>query len=478
MRRPLHLACTASLLAAALTPLRGQARAGLDPNLLPLAAGYAAKVTASAVFVSGRTVESVLQEELAADRPLEAAIRLLLRLDVDRANRRVTARLGTATATAVATAELGCTLVVGDVPAAELAARRIPKLAGPTTDPRLIDFPVGDRVPTPPVALQRAKPAIEAAVAAAFAEPATGPKRRTRAVVVLADGQLLAERYADGCSATMPLPGWSMAKSVVAALVALREADGRLPLDVPPATPQWSTDDPRRQVRRLDLLTMTSGLEWHEDYADPNSAALRMLFGSADTGAAQASMPLAAKPGDRFRYSSGSTNLLCREVRHTFDDDRAYWAYPRDRLFAPLGMTSAVLELDASGTWVGSSYVFATARDWARLGNLFAHDGRVGSQQVLPPGWVARAATPSQASAGRYGLQLWTNRDPDGDGPAAAAWPELPPTLLRLDGFEGQFVVVVPEERLVVVRLGCTKQGDPGVRALVAAVRAALVAAK
>jgi CubicO group peptidase (beta-lactamase class C family) len=90
----------------------------------------------------------------------------------------------------------------------------------------------------------------------------------------------------------------------------------------------------------------------------------------------------------------------------------------------------------------------------------------------------ATGLTPSQASAGRYGLQLWTNRDPDGDGPAAAAWPELPPTLLRLDGFEGQFVVVVPEERLVVVRLGCTKQGDPGVRALVAAVRAALVAAK
>jgi CubicO group peptidase (beta-lactamase class C family) len=441
-------------------PAPPSAPATLSPEFAAAAAAYAAKVVASAHFVSGRTLQSVLDEEFAPVRPLDALLRPLLRFDVDEARRQVTCRLGSAAATAVATAGLGCTLVRPDVGASRLQTRGDGAAIETTAPDPAAEWPTGERGP----AAARDGDGIDhgalaRAIDAAFTEPPAGPRRVTRAVVVVHRGRLVAERYAAGYDATMALPGWSVSKTLVDALLGWRVAQCRLDPDAALPVPEWSAaDDPRRQVRLQHLLAMTSGLEWRESYDDPNGDTLRMLFGSSDHAAVQAARPLVAPPGSRFVYASGTTNLLCRVLRTTFAQERDYLAYP-GQLFARLGMRSAVLETDPSGTFVGSSYAFASARDWARLGLLYAQDGVWRGERLLPAGWVAATSTASPASDGRYGRQVWLNADPDGDGPRRPRWPELPADLLHMDGHEGQYVVVMPRDELVVVRLGCTKQG-------------------
>jgi CubicO group peptidase (beta-lactamase class C family) len=248
---------------------------------------------------------------------------------------------------------------------------------------------------------------------------------------------------------------------------------GKLDLDAPLKVPEWPAADPRRALRLRHLLLMTSGVSWNESYDDPASNCLEMLFRSADHAAVFAKQPGAHAPGAVFCYASGSTNLICRELRTTFGSDADYWAFPRNALFRPLGMRSAVIETDPSGTFVGSSYGFATARDWARLGMLYAQDGVFAGERILPEGWVAASATPTPASDGEFGRHLWLNADPDGDGPLQRAWPDLPGNLLHMDGHEGQYVCVFPTEQIVVVRLGCTKAGGFGLHALLRAVLAA-----
>lgn len=450
--------------------VRAQERAAPSRELAEVAAAYAAKVAASAIFVSGRTIESVLAEELAPTRPLETLIAPLLRFEVDRDAGTVRCRLGAATATAVATRNLGCTLVHAHADVTALRARGAPGLADLRADPAAEDWPLGDRVaPVPDATSAALRPILDAA----FAEPEGGPPVHTRAVVVVHRGRLVAERYAPGVHAAMPLPGWSMTKTLTHALLGVRTQQGAMPGAAPLPVPEWRGDD-RGTTGLDDLLTMTAGLGWREDYDDPRSDVLRMLFGSSDHAAVYAAMPRTAAPGATFVYSSGATNLLCRVLRATFDDDRAYWAFPATSLFAPLGMRSAVLETDPSGTFVGSSYGFASARDWARLALLYADDGVFGGRRLLPPGWVATAMTAHPASGGRFGRHLWLNADPDGDGPATARWPELPPDLAHLDGHEGQYGVLIPSRELVFVRLGCTKSGGFDLRGLLRALLAAL----
>jgi CubicO group peptidase (beta-lactamase class C family) len=419
--------------------------------------------------VSGRSLDSVLDEELAPTRPLDAMIRPLLKFDVDREHGAVTCHVGAASAVAVATRNLGCTLVRPDASRESLRARSAPDAADSRPDPKAIDWPLGDRMPET-AAAGIDVPAVLRALAAAFAEPA---KMHTRAIVVLHRGQLVAEQYADGYRADMPLPGWSMTKTLTYALLGARVQQGKLDPKQALAIPEWRGDE-RRTIGFDDLLTMTGGLQWNEDYADPNSDALRMLFRSSDHAGVYAACARVAAPGTHFCYASGATNLLCRVLRSTFADDREYWSFPRQALFARLGMRTAVLETDPSGTFVGSSYGFASARDWARLGLLFANDGRAGGERILPAGWVAAGVAPQPASAGRYGRLTWLDRDCDGEGKHTREWPDLPADLFYMSGHEGQYCFVMPADELVIVRLGCAKNGGFALHALLRDVRAAL----
>lgn len=444
-------------------------------QLAQMAAAYAAKITASAIFVSGRSLQSVLDQELAPTRPIEILIKPLLRFAIDRDGKSVTCRIGSAKATARMHAHLGCSLVASeDAPSDALHQFTTqPSRATPAARaPGLRHWPFTEDVSNEPstgIQYDRLKQALDNA----FAERDGEDRIHTRAIVVIHKGQLVAERYADGFDKDMPLPGWSMTKSLTNALIGMRVHDGKLDLKAQISTTADASTFAEPTV--VDLLTMTAGLSWNEDYDDPNSDAMRMLFQSADHASVYSAQAPETEPGREFVYASGATNLLCELLRKSFPDDQAYWGYP-SRLFSQLGMQSAVLETDPGGTFVGSSYGYASARDWARLGLLFQQDGVFSGQRLLPEGWVRSSTTASTASRGHYGYQIWLNAEPGSGEPAARKWPDLPADLFSMDGHEGQYCVVSPSAELVIVRLGCTKNGGFDLHGLLREIHAAAAA--
>jgi CubicO group peptidase (beta-lactamase class C family) len=432
--------------------------------------GFAAKITCSLALVS-RYGRDAIDPYVAAE---VAPLGPFLEVTVSPTATEASVLLGLVRARAVLRPGLGCTLApVGPLPAAPAAAvAALP--ARPARDPRRA-WPEGD------ADLEAAPPAAVARVVErAFAEP--GPPhalRRTRAVVVARDGRLVAERYAPGVDPDAPLLSWSMAKSVTMALVGALVLDGRLAIDAPAPVPEWrGAGDPRGAITLDSLLRQSSGLAFDETYGATNDVS-RMLFTAADTGAFAAAFPLDAPPEAVWSYSSGTSNIVARILRDAFGGDLAAMVrFAREQLFDPAGMTSALLEPDASGSFIGSSFAFMTARDWARFGELFRRDGVWNGRRLLPEGWVAYATTPTpRAPLGEYGAHWWLNAGEPG-APGRRAWPALPAETWAARGHSGQWVVVVPSARLVVVRLGLTvpDASDDGTPELVAGLLAAFAA--
>ncbi len=286
----------------------------------------------------------------------------------------------------------------------------------------------------------------------------------TRALVVYRGGKLAYERYADGYDANTRFISWSMAKTVTAVMIGMLVADGQLRLDAPAPVDRWQrTGDPRAEITLRQLLQMRSGLE-HTEAGDPpwESGEVRMLFldGRDDMADYATAQPLEAEPGERFEYSSNTTVILAdiaaRALTDSDDPDvrrKAVADYLEARLFAPLGMTSAVPEFDRSGTLIGGSLIHATARDWARLGELLRNKGSLKGEQLIPRAWVEEMVEPSPASP-HYGLQTWLNR-PLPDGEEHPLFPDRAPhSAFSLIGHMGQYVFVSPAQGLTVVRLG------------------------
>jgi CubicO group peptidase (beta-lactamase class C family) len=319
--------------------------------------------------------------------------------------------------------------------------------------------------------------ALAAALQAAFVEPEGRPgrMRQTMAVLVAHEGRLVAEQYATGIDAQTPLLSWSMAKSVVAALVGVAVREGRLDLLAAAPVPEWRAEaDPRGAITTDQLLRMSSGLAFDETYGAVNDVS-RMLFTRADVGAFAASFPPAHPPDAAWSYSSGTSNILSRILRDGFDADlEALVRWSREAFFDPLGMRTAVAETDASGSFVGSSLVFASGRDWARFGQLHLQDGVWEGQRILPEGWVRYVSTPTpQAPEGRYGAGWWLNAGDRAD-PTQRMWPSLPREAYAARGKSGQYVVIVPSADLVVVRLGLAQADADALHGIEPLVRAAL----
>jgi hypothetical protein len=297
---------------------------------------------------------------------------------------------------------------------------------------------------------------LEAALEWAFLEPDPALPRRTRAVVVVYRGRLIAERYADPFTKDTPLNGWSMTKSVVNALVGVLVKEKKVSLSDSVAIPEWrGSSDPRRKITLEQLLRMSSGLQFHEDFSNLFADMTYMLLGVPDAAAYAAAKPLEAEPGTRWSYSSGTTNIIAYAMRQIVGDSD-YLEFPRRTLFDRLGMTSAVLETDAAGTFVGSSFMYATARDWARFGLLYLRDGVWSGQRILPEGWVAYTRTPApNAPDQQYGAHFWL-RIPKGLRCGNESRP-LPADAFHAIGHEGQFITIIPSRELVLVRLGLTR---------------------
>lgn len=295
-----------------------------------------------------------------------------------------------------------------------------------------------------------------------FTAPGVG---ETRAVVLMANGKLAAERYGPGYDKDTRFVSWSMAKTVTGVLIGMLVSDGLLALDAPAPVPMWQRPgDPRAAITLRHLLQMRSGLR-HTEAGDPpyESSEVRMLFldGRDNMAKWAEEQPLEAEPGKQFEYSSNTSVILADIAARALTSSdkpearrKAVADYLHQRLFAPLGMTSMVPEFDASGTLIGGSLMHATARDWAKFGEFLRLKGRApGGEQLVPQRWVEAMVTPSPARA-NYGFQTWLNRElPEGE--EQALFPDrAPKSLFSAIGHMGQYVLVSPEQRVTLVRLG------------------------
>lgn len=405
------------------------------PELLRVGDGYAAKIVCSNVFVAGRDAAAVLDADVQA--PGNPILRLV-RVSVDNAAQTVTAKfMGLfAAGMAVYRPGLGC----ASVPDGNLDAGRAITLETP---PEIVaagdqPWPEGGHVL-----------AADPEIAAILADPGLiGPNMR--AVVVVRDGRVVAEAYGDGFDPTTPLLGWSMTKTVNAILIGRVMAEGKIGFDDQNLFPEWT--DGRKDIRLRDLLSMTSGLGFNEEYGDVSDAT-RMLYLEPDMAAFAASQALVAPPGTAFNYSSGTGVLLARLWMSRLGDAQGALRFPREALFGPLGMTSAVLEADERGTFVGSSYSYATARDWARIGKFLIDDGVWNGRRLLPDGFVRMMGTSNGLPGGHSQLQTWVQGPHESEDGKPIG---LPADTFWLEGHDGQTIAVIPSAHLVVVRLGLT----------------------
>jgi len=279
----------------------------------------------------------------------------------------------------------------------------------------------------------------------------------TRAFLIIAGGRLVHERYDRETTPGTTLASWSMAKTITALVAGMLAGDGRLDLDQPLAAPEWPAADPRLAITFRQALHMSDGLKFLEDYADgEKSDTIEMLFGSGknDMAAYAAARPLAHGPGQFWNYSSGTTNLIARALGTIIGNGRAEFEdFLMRRLFRPLGMTGAIPKFDAAGTFIGSSYCFAPARDFARLGLFCLRGGIWAGQPLLPPGYIDFLRTPAPACPdGTYGAHVWLGHPG-------------PPGAFSMNGFAGQYVMMVPQADLIMIRLGTSREDQqPAVR--------------
>lgn len=407
----------------------------MPPELLRVGSGYAAKIVCSNVFLANRDAREVLAVDVQA--PGHPLLRLM-HVNVDEQAAKVNAAIFgfIAPSVAIYRDDLGCA-VTQDL-SAKGQRNQSPPIVGPESGAADVLFPDGTRID----ADQRITPLLENAAL-------TGPGMR--AVIVAQNGRILGERYAEGFSQQTPLIGWSMAKTINATLIARLIGEGKLSYTDHNLFAQWAGDE-RGEITLAQLLAMESGLGFNENYGTVADVT-RMLFLEKDMAEFAIDTPLETSPGTKFSYSSGTSVLLSKIWMDRIGDHDRALAYPRKFLFAPLGMQSAVFETDANGTYAGSSYIYATARDWTRFGMFLAADGMWKGERLLPEGTVAMMGKASAQSGGRYSqMQTWLKlygRDAEG----------LPGDMFMLSGHDGQTVAVVPSLGLVVLRMGLTPSG-------------------
>lgn len=401
-------------------------------TLMPIITGYAAKNLASAVFISGREPADV--EAL----DLNFSFIKYNKNTVDYEAKTVTSRFLWAKSTAVFREGYGVTLLRGKK-VDELKAEKFP-------------LPPAEAIPE---RLEKADPAIierlEPIAKAYVDDQSYGGV--PFALVVLHDGKIAAERYREGLGPDTKFLSWSMSKSFTQALTGIMAGDRIVNINAPMNLPQWMNDG-RKAITLNNLLRMQAGLEWNENYGNRSDVNL-MLHREKDMGLYATLKPLSDEPGTKWLYSSGSINIVMRYLRAQFPSDKEFQQYMRDRLFTPLGISEYYFEPDLSGMPVGSSYLYVTARDYARFGQMYLQDGCVpienGLLRVLPKGWVEYTTTPTEGSEGRYGSGFWIN--------SSLRLPDVPADTFSCQGHDGQEILIIPSKNMVVVILGFTHMG-------------------
>jgi len=403
----------------------------------PIFTGFAAKDMASCVFVAGRSPESVKAVDL------NFSLVKMASLEIDEKAKTVTANfLGFGKQIAVYRQGLGCALVA-DEDIEKARSFRSVQTAYPLY-PETVFWPVGDKMrDSIPSNINKEK--LDRAIANALAQG------NTRGIVVAYDTLFMAEAYGEGFDKTTPLLGWSMSKSINSALIGILVKQGRLDINAAAPIDEWKSDE-RKNISIRSLLQMTSGLEWVEDYGDISDATI-MLYNRGDVAKYAISKKAAFPPDSVWYYSSGTSNILSAIVKRSFMSEQAYLDFPRTQLFNRIGMRSAIMETDAVGTFVASSYTYATTRDWARFGLLYLNNGIWNKDTLFTDDWVDFTRSEAPKSGGKYGAQFWLNK-------AGHEVPDAPKDTYFADGFHGQRVYIIPSKHLVIVRMGESKKGE------------------
>ena len=406
---------------------------------LDLISGFASKSVASGHFIDNRSLETIQQGD--NDIPkIDWA-----KNTINDSEKFVTATVyGLKERKAIYREGLGATLINDDFDVSK--PYNVPKRNKLENN---LPFPYGNNEPKDTVFSNINYEKLNAVVANAFDKKGTKDKR-TRSVIVIYKDKIIAEKYDTGFNKNSKILGWSMTKSLTATYFGILQKQGKIDISKPAPIAEWKNDE-RKNITINDLLHMNSGLEWEENYSKICDAT-KMLFIEEDMTQSQINKPLVGKPNNTWNYSSGTTNLLSGILRKQFKTHQEYLDFWYNSLFDKIGMNSALVETDMAGNFVGSSYGWATTRDWAKFGLLYLHKGNWNGKQLFNESWADYVAIPTDTSYGNYGAQFWLN--------VGKKFPDVPKDMFYASGYQGQMVAIFPSHDLVIVRMGLSESFD------------------
>ncbi|WP_396171673.1 serine hydrolase domain-containing protein [Flavobacterium sp.] len=403
---------------------------------LDLISGFSAKSVASGHFIDQRP------QEMIENGDNDVSVIFLATNKIDEKEKLVTTSVfGLKERKAIYREGLGVTLINDDFDITK--PYLVPKRTKLNTN---LSFPYGNEQPKDTVFANIDYSKLKTAVTNAFDKKGENDKR-TRAVLVIYKDRIISEQYGTGFDKNSKILGWSMTKSITATCFGILQKQGKMNIMKRAPIDEWAKDE-RSKITINDLLHMNSGLEWVEDYSKLSDAT-KMLFYDTDMSKTQINKPLVGKPNASWNYSSGTSNLLSGILRKQFKTHQEYLDFWYSDLIDKIGMHSMLVETDMAGNYVGSSYSWATTRDWAKFGLLYLHKGNWNGEQLFDESWAKYVATPTNGSNGKYGAHFWLN--------AGGYFPDAPRDLYSANGYQGQKVFIIPSQDLVVVRMGLTE---------------------
>ena len=406
---------------------------------LDLISGFSAKSVASGHFLDNRSLATIQQGDNDIDKVNWATN------EINDAEQFAVSRVyGLKERKAIYREGLGATLINDDFDISK--PYEVPKRSKINSN---LPFPYGNAEPKDTVFSTIDYAKLNDAVSNAFDKKGMKSKR-TRSVLVIYKDKIIAEKYDVGFDKNSRILGWSMTKSLTATYFGILQKQGKIDIMKPAPIAEWK-NDARKKITVNDLLHMNSGLEWEEEYGKISDVT-KMLFQDEDMSRAQIDKPLVGQPNALWKYSSGSTNLLSGILRKQFKTHQEYLDFWYESLLDKIGMNSAIVETDMAGNFVGSSYGWATTRDWGKFGLLYLRKGNWNGEQLFDESWAKYVATPTNTSNGRYGAQFWLN--------AGGNFPDVPRDVFYCHGYQGQLIAIFPGHDLVVVRMGLSEKFD------------------
>jgi len=420
---------------------------------LDLISGFSAKSMASGHFIDNRSQEMIEK----GDNDIEMIT--LAKNKIDENGKFASASVyGLKERKAIYREGLGATLINDDFDVSK--PYEVPKR---TKLEKNLPFPYGNNEPKDTVFANIDYAKLEKAVANAFDKKGEQNKR-TRSVLVIYKDKIVAEKYDTGFDKNSKILGWSMTKSITATLFGVLQKQGKIDINKPAPIAEWANDE-RVKITINDLLHMNSGLEWEEDYTKISDVT-QMLFLDTDMSKSQIGKPLVGKTNATWNYSSGTSNLLSGILRKQFKTHQEYLDFWYSDLIDKIGMNSMLVETDMAGNYVGSSYSWATTRDWSKFGLLYLHKGNWNGEQLFDENWSKYVATPTNTSNGKYGAHFWLN--------ASGKFPDVPKNMFYCSGYQGQMVAIFPSHDLVIVRMGLKEDPEFDFNALLSGILGSL----